>query len=293
MIDNRTRMASAIAFIEKHLFDELNLHRLAEESGLSPYHFHRTFQALAGETVAEYVKKRRLDAAAELLAHTDRRIIEIAVECGFGSQEAFARAFARAFGWPPGLFRKLKPLRKRYRRIDALGGGVGGFPPSPPRFETLEDRRVFGLGKRIVLQGYAGARPIMGLWKDFCRRWTADMAPAEELYGLGVYDLEEFLPDGAGFEYFACAPLEEGAPLPAGYQERRIPGGLYAVFDYDGSARRTRDAFNYIFGTWFPQAPYRLRVGTSGSIGFECYRPQTMCGTMNRVMNIYVPVRSD
>jgi AraC family transcriptional regulator len=51
---------------------------------------------LAGEAVAEYVKKRRLDAAADLLAHTDRRIIDIAVECGFGSQEAFSRAFGRA-----------------------------------------------------------------------------------------------------------------------------------------------------------------------------------------------------
>jgi len=293
MIDNRTRMTQAIAFMGAHLFEALSLHRIAEESGLSPYHFHRTFQALAGETVAEYVKKRRLDAAAGFLADTDRRIIDIAMDCGFASQEAFARAFARAFGWPPGLFRRLKPPRRRYRRIDVLGGVAGGFPPAPPRFETLGDRRVFGLGRMIVLEGYAGTRAILRLWKDFRDRWTGDLAPAEELYGLGVYDREEFLPDGASFEYFACAPLAAKAALPAGYRERLIPGGLYAVFEYDGPARRTRDAFNHIFGVWFPSAPYRLRTGENGSIGFERYRAQSMKGTMNRVVSICVPVVPD
>ena len=293
MIDNRARMAGAIAFIENHLLDDLDLRSIAEASGLSPHHFHRTFQALAGETVGGYVTKRRLDTAANLLLETEKRIIDIAVECCFGSQEAFARAFARAFGWSPGLFRKLKPPRKRYRRIDALGGEAGGFPPAPPRFETLDGRRVFGLGTRVVMAGYAGARPILRLWKDFGKLWTSDMAPVDELYGLGVYSLEEVLPDGEAFEYFACAPLAEDAPLPRGYRERRIPGGLYAVFDYDGPPRRTRDAFEYIFGVWFPAAPYRLRPDADGSIGFERYLAQGMRGSMNRVMSIYVPVKPD
>lgn len=290
MKDNRDRMAAAIAFIEEHLFDELSLGGIAEAAGLSPYHFHRTFQALAGEPPAEYLKKRRLDAAAGFLAETDRRIIDIAVDCGYSSQEAFSRAFAAAFGWPPGLFRALKPPRRRYRRIDALGGEPTRFPPAPPRFETLPERRVFGLGKTIVMEGYAGARPIMGLWKEFCARWTADLAPAAELYGLGVYALDGPVPEGGAFEYFACAPLGPGAPVPPGYDERTIPGGLYAVFEYDGPARRTKDAFDHIFGRWFPDAPFRLRSGPDGSIGFERYLPDSMRGTVDRTMSIYVPV---
>lgn len=292
MIDNRTRMAKAVDFIESRLFDELDLGTIAEEAGLSPYHFHRTFQALAGEPPAEYVKKRRLDAAAGFLSETDRRIIDIAVQCGFSSQEAFARAFAKAFGLPPGLFRTLKPPRKRYRRIDTLGGDHGAHPLPPPRFETIPDRRVFGIGTTVVMEGYSGARTILRLWKEFCDRWTSGIAPVEELYGLGVYRLEGLIPEGASFEYVACAPLAEQAPLPPGFQERRIEGGLYAVFDYDGPARRTRDAFNHIFGAWFTSVPYRLRSAPSGSIGFERYRPETESakGTVNRMMSIYVPV---
>ncbi|MFA6505930.1 MAG: AraC family transcriptional regulator [Treponemataceae bacterium] len=290
MNDNRSRMAQAIAYIEQNLFEDLSVATVALASGLSPFHFHRTFQAMAGEPVAEYVKKRRLDAAADFLSSTDRRIIDIAVECGFSSQEAFARAFAKAFGWPPGIFRKLRPPRKRYRRIDSLGGDMSAFPPAPPSFETLEERRVFGIGKTVVMEGYSGARTILGLWKDFCDRWSADLTPAQELYGLGLYELDGLIPEGASFEYFACAPLEPDVPLPSGFEERRIPGGLYAVFEYDGPARRTRDAFNYIFGVWFPQTPYRLRTDETGSIGFERYRPENMKGTVNRVMSIYVPV---
>ena len=311
-------MSEAISFIESRLFDELSLAAIAETVGLSPYHFHRTFQALAGEPVGEYIKKRRLDAAACMLVDGDSRIIDIAMECGFSSQEAFARAFAKAFGWPPGVFRRLKPPRKRYRRLDALGGQSGTFPPAEPRFETLPDRRVFGLCRRVVLDGYAGARTILGLWKEFCARWTADMAPVTELYGLGLYSIPELLQDGDSFEYFACAPLEDtqggtagavsAAPsgtvvavpvvavpvvaVPAGYEERRIPGGLYAVFEYDGPARRTRDAFNYIFGEWFPSVPWRLRTDESGSIGFERYRAEEPRGTLNRVMSVYVPIEA-
>jgi len=290
MNDNRTRMARAVSFIEKSLFDEdLSLTRIAREAGLSPYHFHRTFQTLAGEPVAEYVKKRRLDTAAELLAQTDRRILDIAVECGYASQEAFARAFSKAFGWPPGVFRRIKPPRKRYRRIDALGGEPSGFPPAPPRFETIERRRGYGLGKRITLSGYAGARSIMGLWKEFCRR-TEAFPRVEELYGLGIYDLGEFLLDGDSFEYFACVHLDPCASVPEDFGEREIPGGLYAVFEYDGPPRRVRDAFNHIFGVWLPCAPYRMRTDPYGSIGFERYKTDETRGSVNRTMSIYVPV---
>ncbi len=296
MIDHDYRMNGALDFIEERLFDEdLNLNRIATASGLSAYHFSRTFQAIFGETVMEYVKKRRLDSAAGMLLDSDRRIIDIAMDCSFASQEAFSRAFSKAFGWSPGAFRRRRPPVRRYLTLSA-SSEVALEPLielEAPRLLSLSPRSVFGLSLRVTLDGYSGARSILRLWRSFCATCMSCRPPlpyVAELYGLGVYELGEVIRDGEPFEYMACAPIPQGWSVPEGFAERVIPGGLYAVFDYSGPPRRTRDAFNYIFGAWFPSAPYRMRVDPSGSVGFERYRADAMLGSVNHTMSIYVPV---
>ena len=291
MFDNKERMSQAIAFIENNLYDEqLDLRYIAEQAGLSPYHFHRTFQTIAGEPVVQYIKKRRLDGAAAMLTGSDKRIIDIAVDCGFSSQEAFTRAFSRTYGLSPGMFRRLKPPRISYRRIDPLNDRVSGYPPISPQFKTIEKSRVFGISKSVRMYGHAGARKIMSLWKDFCRYWPDDLPYTDEFYGLGIYDIDKMIPEGDSFEYFACAPLPWNMPVPTGCSEREIPEGLYAVFEYNGPKHRIRDVFDFIFGSWFPDSPFQLRSDLTNSIGFELYTKNHYKKAINRSISVYVPV---
>ncbi len=74
---------------------------MASHSAVSMYHFHRIFQRYVGMSVTDYVRKRRLTHAAQDLVSTERAVINIAVQYGFSSQEAFTRAFKRMFQLPP------------------------------------------------------------------------------------------------------------------------------------------------------------------------------------------------
>lgn len=96
----------SIEYIEHNLDEKIELKTLAEKVFLSKYHFHRVFHAIVGEPVGEYIRKRRLIAAANELLDTDHKIVNIALKYQFNSQESFAKAFKRVYGIPPREFRK-------------------------------------------------------------------------------------------------------------------------------------------------------------------------------------------
>lgn len=96
-----------IQYIENNLHEELSLEGIANFIGFSKYHYHRIFQKEVGVTLSEYIRYRRIAGAANILLHTDEKIIDIAVHYRFESQEAFTRAFKKYYSLPPGQYRKI------------------------------------------------------------------------------------------------------------------------------------------------------------------------------------------
>src|SRR5215469_13123742 len=96
----------AIDFIEDHLQEHISAEEVAFRAGFSEYHFHRIFSEVLGESVKEYVLRRRLTHAAQQLEATETPIIDIAFRSGFKSQESFTRAFQKLFGTTPGRYRR-------------------------------------------------------------------------------------------------------------------------------------------------------------------------------------------
>ena len=93
------RLEGVVDFVDAHLDDELTLERMAMLAAISPFHFHRLFHHWSGETLNEFVRRRRLDVAAGRLRHCmDEKITAISLNCGFVSPEGFARAFRGAVG---------------------------------------------------------------------------------------------------------------------------------------------------------------------------------------------------
>lgn len=100
------QIARATAFIEDRLSEPLTISRIARHICLSPFHFQRLFFDAVGESVSEYIKRRRLEKAANvLLVQQDLRLIDLALECGFETHSAFSRAFKAHFGLSPASFR--------------------------------------------------------------------------------------------------------------------------------------------------------------------------------------------
>lgn len=117
-IDQIKRIQGSIDYIEENLCEDIKLEDIAETAYLSQFHFHRTFHAVVGETVMDYIRKRRLTRAAEDLIQDKVKVIDVALKYQFGSQEAFTRAFKKQFGVSPREYRKNKIEEKLFSRIN-------------------------------------------------------------------------------------------------------------------------------------------------------------------------------
>src|SRR5262249_7893269 len=104
--DTLERIGRGLAFIEAHLFERPTLGAIADRSATSPWHFHRVFVALTGETPAGYVWKRQLSEICRRLVETRQPLVEVALDCGFESQATFTRAFTRHVGVSPARYRR-------------------------------------------------------------------------------------------------------------------------------------------------------------------------------------------
>jgi AraC-like DNA-binding protein/dienelactone hydrolase len=149
--DYRTRIGRVLAHIAGHLDAELSLAELAAIAHVSPYHFHRLFRAMTGESVAALVRRLRLETAARALRESDAAVIDVALAAGYGAPEAFSRAFHAGFGMAPSEFRRVL-IPPRYTpplslelRLDRAGMRLALEPSSggtelPVAIETLPDR---------------------------------------------------------------------------------------------------------------------------------------------------------
>jgi AraC family transcriptional regulator len=103
-LDDR-RLLRVMQFIAANLQNDIRLKDLAAVANLSPFHFSRAFRKATGQSPHRFVRGCRLEKAMELLCEVDTSLAEIALTCSFSSQSSFTRAFTRAFGLSPGLYR--------------------------------------------------------------------------------------------------------------------------------------------------------------------------------------------
>lgn len=149
---------AAIAYMESHLDGRLELETVAEAVHYSKYHLHRLFTETVGMTIHDYAQRRQLTEAAKLLAFSDQPILEIALTCGYESQQSFSLAFRDMYKSPPAKFRKERrfyPLQLRFALLRETG--YGEFAIGDIRFAQKEDISDWMDLMRLVIDGY----PVM------------------------------------------------------------------------------------------------------------------------------------
>ena len=113
--DYEVRIERVVAYIYEHLDDPLDLNRLAEVACLSPYHWHRVYKAMRGETIATTIKRHRLTRAAVRLAQTSMPIEQVARDSGYDNVQSFTRIFKSIYGMPPATYRARGSHRLEHR----------------------------------------------------------------------------------------------------------------------------------------------------------------------------------
>jgi AraC family transcriptional regulator len=226
-----------LSYIEKNLSESLSVASIASAARLSPYHFSRMFTAHMGDSVMSYVRGRRMTHAAQRLAsETPPALAELSFDCGFESQEAFTRAFARTFGVTPGRFRR-EHLNQR-REMESDMTDRDGKPNLVP-IKDIVHRSAFivaGVGGRIE---QANKHMIPTLWPKLFQRLAADKRKDWRTYGVcwAADDSE----DGA-MNYMAAVEVEAGTKPPAGLETMTIPEQSYLAYrlTIDGSDLHTQ-----------------------------------------------------
>lgn len=242
--DYADRLERVFRWLADHLDDTLDLTRLAEVACLSPYHFHRVYRAMQGETAADTVRRLRLHRAAVDLITGELPVARVARRAGYGSQEAFTRAFKAAYGVPPARYRaSFVPIQTADKQEDAM------------ETTTLEAAIRHTSPIRVAALPHHG--PYMNIGSTFERLLA--LAGGQGLLGSGIrtfgiyYDDPSVTPASA-LRADACVAIPDGCVPSGELQVREIRGGRYAVVLYVGPYAELERPYRWLYGTWLAQS---------------------------------------
>ncbi|MFT4716417.1 MAG: AraC family transcriptional regulator [Paracoccaceae bacterium] len=278
------RIFKSIDFIERNMFEPIDIHDIARASNYSTYHFCRIFRLFVGDSPKEYLRKRRLTIAAERLAKGESSILNIALDCQFESHASFTRSFKQLFKMSPEQYRETAdPFRLLYK--DQF---------SPHMLHHLQNR--LDMEPEIVTRGAAKvigvARQyneedlnIETLWSAF-RPSVAGIANRVGDDAFGIYEEYCENQDSIGFSYICAVEVSDFDTIPKGMIARTIPQHLYAAFRHKGPISYLPETLKYIWGSWLPKSDYDY----VDKPDFELYAPGANPNDPEKTLYLYIPV---
>lgn len=275
------RVNRVIDHIRDHLGEELSLAALARVAAFSPFHFHRVFKAITGETLFGFIQRLRIErAAGALVAHRDQSILEVALDHAFAGSATFARAFKARFGMSATEWRHggADRWRKRYgpeagaaRPLRKAGKAIGKRGKARRRVRGQTSRKRFeedAMSIRIATLppyhvaymryvGPYGPHGIPALWQRF-HKWmqTRDVA-VEGRITLGIGHDDPNITPAERCRYDACVVVRGDFAPDRWVNLMDVPGGKCAVWEFTGPAREIEAAWQRVFSAWLPDSGYQ------------------------------------
>lgn len=260
-VDYRARLKRVYAAIHADPAREHSLDELADIAALSRFHFHRVFAAMTGETLAEAVRRIRLNGAAHALVQSRAPVAEVGRMHGYPVAASFTRAFRAAYGTTPGQFRaRGQALPAALRRKQ------GGGAMFPVRITDEAPRRVIGLPHRGAYQQINRTYAVLG-----AELATQGLWRHSEGMAAVFLDDPRLVPE-AELRSFAAIVVGPEVAAPAPLQAMELPGGRHAVMEFRGPYTGLKAAYDWLFGVWLSGAGEALRNAPS----WEFYRNDPM-----------------
>jgi AraC family transcriptional regulator len=250
------RLGRVIDHIHEHLEEDIRFDHLAEIACLSSYHWHRIYTAMRGETITATIRRLRLSRAADRLANSDVAIFAIAERAGYGSADAFGRAFKEAYGATPAAYR-------------AHGSHVAFKAANKQRNETgfaivLENLPSTPCAAAAHSGSYMQIDRAMG--QLFAELGAQRIMPPEPKMIAIFFDDPDLVPVDA-LRSQACVPVGENVAVAPPLEVTALRGGLYARLRYQGPYADMKDAYRWLLGVWLPGSGYEA----DDAPAFEAY----------------------
>ncbi len=274
-------VGKALWSIESHLGEDASLADIAGTSGVSRYQLLRAFGAATGCSVMRYVRGRRLSEAARCLAAGAPDILSVALDAGYGSHEAFTRAFREQFALTPEAVREQRCL-DNLNLVEAIRMDESLIVTlNPPRFETGRTLLVAGLGERYRFETNHGI-PLQ--WQRF-GPYIGNIPGQVGNITYGVCCNS----DGAGnFEYVTGVEVSSFDELAPELRRVRIPAQRYVVFTHTDHISAIRGTWYTIWNEWLPKSGYEIADAPDFERYDDRFDPQAGTGEVE----IWLPLKA-
>jgi AraC family transcriptional regulator len=261
----------AIEYIEQNLLDEITCETIANHVYISNAHLQKGFHALAGLTMNEYIRNRRLTLAGYELLQCNEKVIDIAMKYGYETPESFSKAFSRFHNIAPSQAKRNGANLKSYSRliikIIMEGGSVMNY--------RIEKKDAFSVIVRTTSIGNDPANECSACWCKFFEQGFAEKVTP--IFGIS----KNMLPGKKTFEYGIGNYETSVKEIPADFEKWIIPENTWAVFECKGPLPKSiQDMFGRIYSEWLPKAEFEtfptleIEYYTDGDTDSSDYRSE-------------------
>jgi AraC family transcriptional regulator len=285
--DYYERIVRTLVHIQRHLDDELDLDTLASVAAFSRFHFHRVFRGLVGESLKEYVRRLRLERAAQRLEQHDDPIVQIALEAGFETHESFTRAFGGMFKTSPTSYRAAHTPAPESASGTHLDDTSGYHLPDHGEPLPVEVKELPSI--TILFLRHVGPYSQVGATWGRLMSWAGMhglLGPSARMIGI-VHDDPDVTPTDK-VRYDAAVVVDRPVQPEGEFGVTEIAGGNYAVFTHRGPYDTLSMTYQRFYGAWLPKSGRELRDAEA----FEEYVNSPMNAKPEDLLTrIHIPLR--
>jgi len=239
---DQTRFQTVIDYIYDHMDEKLDLDKLAEVACVSPYHWHRIYRGLMGETLASSIKRLRLHRAAGQLVNSSATVDQIAKTSGYTRLQSFTRAFSETYGMPPAKFRS-DGSHTQFKVKITEGRTTEMMDVNLQQVESFDVLAMSHTGSYMnignafeKLFGWLGVRGLIG----------------PQLRSVGIYysDPDAIAENDLQSDACIALPKMNDIELDSSIERKSIASGEYAVLLHKGPYSNMRSAYQWLYGEW-------------------------------------------
>ncbi|PFZ42616.1 AraC family transcriptional regulator [Bacillus wiedmannii] len=263
-MDSLKNMNAAMQYIENNLTNEIDFKEVAKIAFCSEYHFKRMFSFLAGVSLSEYIRCRRLTLAAFELKDSNAKVIDVAIKYGYNSPDSFTRAFQNLHGITPSearsTIRSLKAYSPMTFQLSIQGGNEMNY-----RIKEKEPFRIIGIQKRVAIVFNGVNEEIASMWKSLNPGSIQMLKSLSNMEPNGIISASTNFSEGRMEEkgeldhYIGVASTKD---CPEQFAQLEVTASTWAVFEAVGPFPETlQNVWGRIYSEWFPSSNYELAEG--------------------------------
>ncbi|PFS20079.1 AraC family transcriptional regulator [Bacillus cereus] len=263
-MDSLKNMNAAMQYIEDNLTHEIDFKEVAKIAFCSEYHFKRMFSFLAGISLSEYIRCRRLTLAAFELKDSDAKVIDVAIKYGYNSPDSFTRAFQNLHGITPSEARSTSRSLKAYSpmtfQLSIQGGNEMNY-----RIEEKEPFQIIGIQKRVPIVFNGVNEEIASMWKSLDPRAIQTLKSLSNIEPTGIISASTNFSEGRMEEkgelnhYIGVATTKT---CPEQFKQLEVAASTWAIFEAIGPfPDALQNVWGRIYSEWFPSSNYELAEG--------------------------------